>query len=228
MVTSLTPAVAYARSIFLIDHAWTCRVTHARQQLQQVPGLLHRMANLMGVEFHGELPSAEAVDLVLEEMWKFNQTYQLAHGVSGQPGLCHPMLSGLVGGGPLTPQVSRLPFPASGSCPGSLRLHHGPVTLRPGPASARDRSIHMALDTTLSQTPRREPSDLAVSCPVPAASSTLLNTLSDFFPAFRSRVQSLQRALGLTSSLPSTPPRPTLMHQTPTTFSLGEDKSCFL
>lgn len=84
---SLThPSVACARSIFLIDHAWTCRVTHARQQLQQVPGLLHRMANLMGVEFHGELPSAEAVDLVLEEMWKFNQTYQLAHGVSGQPG----------------------------------------------------------------------------------------------------------------------------------------------
>ena len=43
---SLThPPVACARSIFLIDHAWTCRVTHARQQLQQVPGLLHRMAN---------------------------------------------------------------------------------------------------------------------------------------------------------------------------------------
>uniref|UniRef100_A0A8C0SHF7 Tubulin--tyrosine ligase-like protein 12 SET-like domain-containing protein n=1 Tax=Canis lupus familiaris TaxID=9615 RepID=A0A8C0SHF7_CANLF len=69
-------------SIFLIDHAWTCRVEHARQQLHQVPGLLHRMANLMGVEFHGELPSAEAVDLVLEEMWRFNQTYQLAHGTA--------------------------------------------------------------------------------------------------------------------------------------------------
>ncbi|XP_069345375.1 tubulin--tyrosine ligase-like protein 12 [Eulemur rufifrons] len=69
-------------SIFLIDHAWTCRVEHARQQLQQVPGLLHRMANLMGVEFHGELPSADAVALVLEEMWKFNQTYQLAQGTA--------------------------------------------------------------------------------------------------------------------------------------------------
>lgn len=78
--------VACACSIFLIDHAWTCRVEHARQQLQQVPGLLHRMANLMGVEFHGELPSAEAVDQVLEEMWKFNQTYQLSHGVRAQPG----------------------------------------------------------------------------------------------------------------------------------------------
>lgn len=69
-------------SIFLIDHAWTCRVEHARKQLQQVPGLLHRMASLMGIEFHGEVPSPEVVALVLEEMWKFNQTYQLAHGVS--------------------------------------------------------------------------------------------------------------------------------------------------
>ncbi|XP_013367120.1 PREDICTED: tubulin--tyrosine ligase-like protein 12 isoform X2 [Chinchilla lanigera] len=69
-------------SIFLIDHAWTCRVEHARQQLLQVPGLLHRMANLMGIEFHGELPSEEAVAQVLEEMWKFNQTYQLAHGTA--------------------------------------------------------------------------------------------------------------------------------------------------
>lgn len=77
--------MACACSIFLIDHAWTCRVEHARQQLQQVPGLLHRMANLMGVEFHGELPSPEAVDQVLEEMWKFNQTYQLSHGVSRRP-----------------------------------------------------------------------------------------------------------------------------------------------
>uniref|UniRef100_A0A673V3M4 Tubulin tyrosine ligase like 12 n=1 Tax=Suricata suricatta TaxID=37032 RepID=A0A673V3M4_SURSU len=73
---------ASPNSIFLIDHAWTCRVQHARQQLRQVPGLLHRMANLMGVEFHGELPSAEAVDLVLEEMWRYNQTYQLAHGTA--------------------------------------------------------------------------------------------------------------------------------------------------
>ncbi|XP_006890108.1 PREDICTED: tubulin--tyrosine ligase-like protein 12 [Elephantulus edwardii] len=69
-------------SIFLIDHAWTYRVEHARQQLEQVPGLLHRMASLMGIEFHGELPSAEAVDLVLQEMWRFNQTYQLAHGTA--------------------------------------------------------------------------------------------------------------------------------------------------
>lgn len=150
-----------------------------------------------------------------------------------QTGLRHPMLSGRVGGGPLTPRVSRLPFPASGSCPGSLQLHHGPVTLRPGPASARDPSIYMALDTTLSQTPRREPSDLAVSFPVPAGSSTLLNTLSDFFPAFRSRVQSLQHALGFTS-LPAHPPdppsctRPLLLSAWEKTKVVSCDRSCRL
>ncbi|XP_006866969.1 PREDICTED: tubulin--tyrosine ligase-like protein 12 [Chrysochloris asiatica] len=69
-------------SIFLIDHAWTYRVEHARQQLQQTPGLLHRMANLMGIEFHGEVPSTEAVDLALGEMWTFNQTYRLAQGTA--------------------------------------------------------------------------------------------------------------------------------------------------
>lgn len=37
----------------------------------------------------------------------------------------------------------------------------------------------MALDTTLAQAPRRGPSDLAVSFPVSAGSSTLLNALSD-------------------------------------------------
>ncbi|XP_036617053.1 tubulin--tyrosine ligase-like protein 12 [Trichosurus vulpecula] len=69
-------------SIFLIDHAWTYRVEHARQQLLQVPGLLHRMANLMGIEFHGEIPDEGPVDLVLEEMWKYNQTYQLSQGTA--------------------------------------------------------------------------------------------------------------------------------------------------
>ncbi|KAM8979994.1 tubulin--tyrosine ligase-like protein 12 [Sarcophilus harrisii] len=67
-------------SIYLIDHAWTYRIEHARQQLLQVPGLLHRMANLMGIEFHGEIPDEGSVELVLEEMWKYNQTYQLSQG----------------------------------------------------------------------------------------------------------------------------------------------------
>ncbi|XP_068134259.1 tubulin--tyrosine ligase-like protein 12 [Hyperolius riggenbachi] len=67
-------------NIFLIDHAWTYRVEGARQQLVEVPGLLHRMANLMGIEFHGEVPDEGVVEEVLREMWKYNQTYQLSHG----------------------------------------------------------------------------------------------------------------------------------------------------
>lgn len=54
----------------------------ARQQLLHIPGLLHRMANLMGIDFHGELPDEGSVEQVLKEMWKYNQTYQLSQGVS--------------------------------------------------------------------------------------------------------------------------------------------------
>ncbi|XP_017296191.1 tubulin--tyrosine ligase-like protein 12 isoform X2 [Kryptolebias marmoratus] len=67
-------------SIFLVDHAWTYRVEHARQQLEQIPGLLSRMAALMGLDFHGEVPCPETVELILKNMWKFNQTYQLSQG----------------------------------------------------------------------------------------------------------------------------------------------------
>ncbi|XP_014833489.1 PREDICTED: tubulin--tyrosine ligase-like protein 12 [Poecilia mexicana] len=67
-------------SIFLVDHAWTYRVEHAREQLEQIPGLLPRMASLMGVDFHGEVPPPDVVELILERMWKYNQTYQLSQG----------------------------------------------------------------------------------------------------------------------------------------------------
>ncbi|XP_069580338.1 tubulin--tyrosine ligase-like protein 12 isoform X2 [Brachyistius frenatus] len=67
-------------SVFLVDHAWTYRVEHARQQLQQIPGLLPRMAALMGLDFHGEVPDPDTVALVLEDMWKYNQTYQRSQG----------------------------------------------------------------------------------------------------------------------------------------------------
>ncbi|KAJ8402457.1 hypothetical protein AAFF_G00369460 [Aldrovandia affinis] len=67
-------------SVFLVDHAWTYRVENAREQLMTVPGLLHRMANLMGVSFHGEVPDEGVVEQVLTDMWKYNQTYQLSQG----------------------------------------------------------------------------------------------------------------------------------------------------
>ncbi|TSK13349.1 Tubulin--tyrosine ligase-like protein 12 [Bagarius yarrelli] len=67
-------------SVYLVDHAWTYRVESARQQLIEVPGLLVRMASLMGLPFHGEVPDPDIVDLVLDNMWNFNQTYQLSQG----------------------------------------------------------------------------------------------------------------------------------------------------
>ena len=69
-------------SVFLVDHAWTYRVDHAREQLEQIPGLLSRMAALMGLDFHGEVPDPDTVDQVMELMWKYNQTYHISQGVS--------------------------------------------------------------------------------------------------------------------------------------------------
>ncbi|KAF3859466.1 hypothetical protein F7725_021865 [Dissostichus mawsoni] len=38
------------------------------------------MAALMGVDFHGEAPDPDTVELVMENMWKYNQTYNLSEG----------------------------------------------------------------------------------------------------------------------------------------------------
>ncbi len=84
-------------SVFLVDHAWTYRVECARQQLLEIPGLLIRMASLMGLPFHGEAPDPDIVDLVLDNMWKYNQTYQLSQGVregeNSIKGKIHPKIN---------------------------------------------------------------------------------------------------------------------------------------
>ncbi|KAM9468177.1 tubulin--tyrosine ligase-like protein 12 isoform 1-T1 [Clarias gariepinus] len=67
-------------SVYLVDHAWTYRIESARQQLIEIPGLLVRMASLMGLPFHGEAPDPDILDLVLDNMWTYNQTYQLSQG----------------------------------------------------------------------------------------------------------------------------------------------------
>ncbi|XP_072233313.1 tubulin--tyrosine ligase-like protein 12 [Leuresthes tenuis] len=72
--------VSEPNSVFLVDHAWTYRVEHARQQLEQIPRLLPRMAALMGVDFHDETPCPGTVEAILEHMWKYNQTYRLSQG----------------------------------------------------------------------------------------------------------------------------------------------------
>ncbi|KAM4570150.1 tubulin--tyrosine ligase-like protein 12 [Odontesthes bonariensis] len=72
--------VSEPSSVFLVDHAWTYRVEHARQQLEQIPRLLPRMAALMGVDCHDETACPGIVDAILERMWKYNQTYHLSQG----------------------------------------------------------------------------------------------------------------------------------------------------
>ncbi|XP_034529609.1 tubulin--tyrosine ligase-like protein 12 isoform X2 [Notolabrus celidotus] len=76
--------VSEPTSVYLVDHAWTYRVEGARQQLEEIPGLLSRMASLMGLDFHGEAPDPDTVELVMERMWKYNQTYNISQGSAEQ------------------------------------------------------------------------------------------------------------------------------------------------
>ncbi|KAM7298119.1 hypothetical protein ISCGN_018745 [Ixodes scapularis] len=70
--TSLTAREA---SVYLIDHAWTCRPQQARQQLRDIPRLLHRMAQLMDLD--ETLDPDALVDAVFASMWRYNQTYSV-------------------------------------------------------------------------------------------------------------------------------------------------------
>ncbi|KAK3588486.1 hypothetical protein CHS0354_012895 [Potamilus streckersoni] len=64
--------------IYLIDHAWTYRVRDAWVQLKGMPRLLERMSALMGVASEGK-EQDEIITGVMDEMWKYNQTYSLGH-----------------------------------------------------------------------------------------------------------------------------------------------------
>jgi tubulin--tyrosine ligase-like protein 12 len=62
-------------AIFLIDHAWTYRIKDARENLKSIPNLYERMASLMNVNSDTK---EDGIELILQRMWKFNQTYTLA------------------------------------------------------------------------------------------------------------------------------------------------------
>ncbi|CAM4757603.1 unnamed protein product [Rotaria magnacalcarata] len=62
-------------AIFLIDHAWTYRIGDARNDLKSIPNLYERMASLMNVNSDTK---DDGIELILQRMWKFNQTYTLA------------------------------------------------------------------------------------------------------------------------------------------------------
>jgi tubulin--tyrosine ligase-like protein 12 len=61
-------------AIFLIDHAWTYRIKDARNNLINIPNLYERMASLMNV---GTETKEDGIEVILQRMWKYNQTYTL-------------------------------------------------------------------------------------------------------------------------------------------------------
>ncbi|CAF1397773.1 unnamed protein product [Rotaria magnacalcarata] len=61
-------------AIFLIDHAWTYRIKDARNNLTTIPTLYERMASLMNIDAETK---EDGIELVLQRMWKYNQTYTL-------------------------------------------------------------------------------------------------------------------------------------------------------
>jgi tubulin--tyrosine ligase-like protein 12 len=61
-------------AIFLIDHAWTYRIKDARNNLINIPNLYERMSALMNIDSQTK---EEGIEVILQRMWKYNQTYTL-------------------------------------------------------------------------------------------------------------------------------------------------------
>ena len=68
----------------MIDHAWTYRVNEARSSLIEHESLADRMCNLMNIKVDEDDEADEEtlkklkVDAILEQMWKYNQTYKIS------------------------------------------------------------------------------------------------------------------------------------------------------
>ena len=68
----------------MIDHAWTYRVNEARASLIEHESLADRMCNLMNIKVDEDDEADEEtlkklkVDAILEQMWKYNQTYKIS------------------------------------------------------------------------------------------------------------------------------------------------------
>ena len=68
--------------VFLIDHAWTFRLNEARPALDENEALLERMCKLMNIKIDEDEEVSTVkdskIEAVMENMWKFNQTYKLS------------------------------------------------------------------------------------------------------------------------------------------------------
>lgn len=59
--------------IYLIDHAWTFRITEARKNLQEIPSLRTRLSNLMGID--NDIDGLE--DEILRKIWRYSNMYSI-------------------------------------------------------------------------------------------------------------------------------------------------------
>ena len=58
----------FCPSVFLIDHAWTYQVEQAQENLENIPGLVDRMATMMDIETDGRSRD-DLIQDVLRDMW---------------------------------------------------------------------------------------------------------------------------------------------------------------
>lgn len=65
------------KHIYLIDHAWTFRVSHARNQLLQFDNLRSRLCNILGL--NENLPKEELTDRIFTNIWKLCNTYSIGN-----------------------------------------------------------------------------------------------------------------------------------------------------
>lgn len=62
-------------NIYLIDHAWSFRLSNIRRKLLEIPSLRQRMANLMDVDNASD--ENDIVDTICKEMWKYCSSYSM-------------------------------------------------------------------------------------------------------------------------------------------------------
>ncbi|XP_044263913.1 tubulin--tyrosine ligase-like protein 12 [Tribolium madens] len=65
------------KHIYLIDHAWTFRVSHAKNQLLQFDSLRSRLCNILGL--NDNLPKEEVAERVFTDIWKLCNTYSIGN-----------------------------------------------------------------------------------------------------------------------------------------------------
>lgn len=65
------------KNIFLIDHAWTFRIDHAKNQLFEFDSLRQRLCSILGI--NENLPKEEVCEKVFYNVWKLCRSYSIGN-----------------------------------------------------------------------------------------------------------------------------------------------------